>query len=351
MPSQAPNSPDAIAAVGHSREFRRSIELTVLVALIVVFGFAGPRAATAQDAVGIQLTDGRVLDAIVTGIDDRQVSWRSPNGGVTQPIPYDRIDTINFLATPQFSAAMELFNNGEIEKAVALFKPISLDATARNYFPAPGNFATLSMRRLLDCYRALSKPTDIAYIQENIAWEKLPKHERDLAAVIDLWAAVGNGKWQQGVAAAETARKAYRTTDPEMNEIGFLLGIVYENLEDPETAIVNYGEGYGLATSNPRLAATSMIGSAKLLKNFPDRETELKSTLHLYAELIGNGELWTGADPEFVTLLKRPEGAPEMKAPSGDLPPPPAPAAEEKQKPPAKPAEKGKGKGKGKGKE
>jgi hypothetical protein len=316
--------------------------------------FVAPQRATAQNVVGIQLDDGRFIEAIISGIETDQVKWRSPSGGATQPIPYDKIDSILFTPTPQFSQAMELFDSGDIEQAVEAFKPISVDVTKRTYYPAPGNFATLAQRRLLDCYRKLSKATDIAYIQKNIQWDKLPKHEQNLAAIIDLWADVGNGKWEHGIEAAETARKAYRNTDPEVNEIGYLLGTVYKNLEDPENAVVHFGEGYGLVTSNPRLAATSMIESANMLQTmmeeFPEREPELKATLHLYAELIGNGKIWEGASPPLVTLFERSEGTPEMKPPPGDTPPAELPdAAKDKnatptaKKPEPKAGDKGKG--------
>jgi tetratricopeptide (TPR) repeat protein len=304
------------------------ITLTIILAITVgTIGFAfGPPAAKAQDVVSIQLKDGRFLEAIISSIEADEVEWRSPSGAPTQPIPYERIDMIHFSATPEWSQAMELFENGEIEKAVEIFKPISVDVTKRTYYPAPGNFATLAQRRLLDCYRALSLPTDIAYIQESMQWDKLPKHERNLASIIDLWAAVGNGKWEEGIEAAETARKAYRTTDPEVNEIGFLLGRIYKKLKDPEKALIYFGEGYGLVTSNPRLAATSMIEAAgiltKIVPDFPERESELKATLHLYAEMIGKGELWEGAEPVLVALFKRKEGTPEVKPPPGDAAPP-----------------------------
>ena len=291
----------------------------------VLLGLFSPARVKAQDIVGIQLDDGRFIEAIIASIEAEQVKWQSPSGGATQPIPYDRIDSILFTPTPQFAQAMELFENGEIEQAVEAFKPISVDVTNRTYYPAPGNFATLAQRRLLDCYRKLSRATDIAYIQQNIQWQKLPKHEQNLAAIIDLWADVGNGKWEHGIEAAETARKAYRTTDPEVNEIGYLLGTVYKNLEDPESAVVYFGEGYGLVTSNPRLAATSMIESANILQTmmeeYPEREPELKATLHLYAGLIGNGKLWKGASPPLLTLFERAEGAPKIKPPPGDDPP------------------------------
>ena len=74
----------------------------------------------------------------------------------------DQVDYVEFEQLAIWPQIMEAFNNGEYERALKGFEPISNTRTGATHYPAPGNFATLAERRLLDCYRKLRRWKDVS---------------------------------------------------------------------------------------------------------------------------------------------------------------------------------------------
>ena len=275
-------------------------QFAVAVALLV----GGLGSMAAQDGgTMIFFKDGRALTGTVTSIGQTQLQWRLPGLPQAQTLNYDQIDFIEFPQSSQWVEVMELFQNGQFDQAAEIFKAFSLQKNQQTFYPAPGNFATLAERRLLDCYRRLRLPEEIALVSRKIEWDKLPESERAVASIIDCWSAVGNGDWQGARDAFTKARAELDDTDPAAAELGFLNGLISKGLEDPDDSAVQFGRSFAPdAAADPSMAADALRQAIEQIIPNTERRAELRALVHLYAELHGNGKLWDGAG-DFLTKM------------------------------------------------
>jgi len=261
--------------------------------------------AWSQDELStIYLLDGRGMEGSLAGIEGDRLSWRLASGVGSTSIPLSSIDRIEFPEPQIWQEIMEAFEDGEYEKAAAAFDKIARQKTRGTFYPAPGNFATLSQRRLLDCYRAMRKWPELRYIARNIEWDKLPRAERDVEPLMNCWAAIGGSEWDK---ALELADEAAKHGAGWASELGLVRALAYKGKGDPNSAVIALAEIFGPYPGLDReLARDALREASTILANNPQRKPELHAMVHIYAALFGNGEIWEDAPPYFQELLKEP---------------------------------------------
>lgn len=278
------------------------MKATLWLTAIFAFGSLGNLSAQEGGAT-IFLKDGRALSGDVVSVGQTQLQWRIPNLPQPQTLQFEQIDFVEFPPPEAWTVAMERFDRGEFSEAAEAFKAISLQKNQQTHYPAPGNFATLAERRLLDCYRRLRQPEEIALVSRKIEWDKLPTAERGVASIIDCWSAVGNGDWLGAQEAFTKARAEVDDTDPAASELGFLNGLISIGLEKPDDASVEFGRAYSPdAAADPAMAADALRSAIEQILPNRERRAELRAMVHLYSELHGNGKLWDGAG-DFLTKM------------------------------------------------
>ena len=181
------------------------LSLVTLAVSSTLLSLLTPVTAHAQSSM-IMLNDGRALEGRVESVAQDSLKWWLVGLPQAQTLKYDQIKYVEFAQPQNWVNVMTLFYFFLFAAAAEIFKDISLQRNSATFYPAPGNFATLADRRLLDCYRRLRMPKEIAYISKRIEWNKLPPSEREVASIIDCWSAIGNGEWELARAAYEKAR-------------------------------------------------------------------------------------------------------------------------------------------------
>ncbi|MCB1230008.1 MAG: hypothetical protein KDN19_07075 [Verrucomicrobiae bacterium] len=275
-------------------------------ALVALAGVVPPmlRAQNDVEAATVFLKDGRAFSGRVSAVESDRVLWKLPSLPQPQAFPYDQVDYVEFPTSPEWREAMSFFENGDFEKAAAAFTKISQDLTKATFFPAPGNFASLAKRRLLDCYRQLRRPAEISNLSKTIDWNRLPASERDVTSIVDCWAAVGREQWDVAKAALEKAGPEIGDIDPASAELAYLHGLILTGTGENEEAMIEFGRVYAPdAAANESMAADSMRRTILLMQADPERMPELRALLRLYALLHGNGKLWEDASKPLQKML------------------------------------------------
>ncbi|NNE90728.1 MAG: hypothetical protein HKN23_03695 [Verrucomicrobiales bacterium] len=285
----------------HSMQFQSLIGS--LLAAFALLGFTSGQ-ARAQGTTDVTLKNGNVVEVVIMQVAGDHITWRYLAGGNVSKLPFSEIDGIEFPPTPEWSEAMEAFDNGDYEKAAVKFKDMSLTKGPSTYYPAPGNFTNLAQRRLIDCYRRLRKPFEINMLRPNIEWDKIPSDERKVSGVVACWAAAGTDNHDEALKMIEEESKKLDWTDPLRGELAYIRALVHKARGDEPNAIVAFGEAYGAYPGvDPDLSADAMSQAVTMLSAYPDRKDEMKSVIHMYAGMYGDGKLWEGATPDVVKVL------------------------------------------------
>ncbi len=247
---------------------------------------------------------GEVVSFDEEGIEIRLSGFSQGSAG----FPYERLAGIQFPPTPEWREAMERFEEEDYAEAARQFERIRRQRTKRNYYPAPGNFATLGDLRLFDCYRRMLDLGAVTGVVERLEWGKLPANEREGEAKARLWSLAGQQRWD---AVLEEAGRLRSEGDPlrdgGLAEASLLRGLALEAKGEAGQALVAFGEASAIyPASNREIAAEAIKHAAEILRDRPAREQELKGLVHLYAASFGGGELWEGAGAALQALLEEP---------------------------------------------
>lgn len=262
----------------------------------------------------IVLKNGQALEGEVKEVTETGVKWVLPGLPQPQIYRYDQIDSIEFAATEEWHNAMTLFQQGNYPEAAKAFKAISLKRDSSTHYPAPGNFASLADRRLLDCYRRMRTASDIAYIAKRIEWDKLPSRERLVEGIIDCWAAVGNENWDEAEKAIETAKEKRLAISPASAELAYIAGLIALGKEQPNEAVLHFSRSYGPdAAADASMAADALERCIEIVRTDSERASELRAMVRLYVELYGNGSLWEEADDFLRKIALEVVGNPTAK--------------------------------------
>ncbi len=280
------------------------MRIATFAAAAVVFLFAGTVLQAQESRATIVLKDGRALEGRVDSVSGTSLKWWLPGLPQPQTYQFDQIDFIDFPQPPEWLEVMSLFDKGRYAEAAERFKAISLQRDSKTHYPAPGNFATLAERRLLDCYRRLRRPQDIAYTAKRIEWNKLPASERTQEGIIDCWAAVGDGNWEEAEKRVAATREEIPAVSSVAAELDYVAGLVHLGKGEGAEASVLFARAYGPdACADAALAADAMRRAIELVLADPERRDELRALVRLYAGLHGNGQLWEGSADSLKNLL------------------------------------------------
>lgn len=257
----------------------------------------------------IVLKNGQALEGEVKEVTETGVKWVLPGLPQPQIYRYDQIDSIEFAPTEEWHEAMTLFRQGNYPEAAKKFKAISLKRDSSTHYPAPGNFASLADRRLLDCYRRMRTASDIAYIAKRIEWDKLPSRERLVEGIIDCWAAVGNENWAEAEQAIESAKERRLAISPASAELAYVAGLIASGKNQPNEAVLHFSRAYGPdAAADASMAADALKQCIEIVRTDSERASELRAMVRLYIELHGNGSLWDEADDFLRTVAREVAG-------------------------------------------
>lgn len=275
------------------------------IGFIVCGILASVSAAGAQEdieAAMIFFKDGRALAGRVSAVESDRIFWSLPGLPQPQAFPYTDVESVDFPQPLAWREAMAIFDQGDYEAAAEKFRVIADTRDKTTYYPAPGNFSSLARRRLLDCYRRLRRAEEISVLAKTIDWERLPKEEREMAGVVECWAAVGVKDWEGAKRAFEKARKETSEIDPAAGELAYLNGLILIGTGELEEASMQFGRAYAAdASADAGMAADALKRAIQATQADPDRIAELRALVRLYAELHGNGKLW----PEAGEALER----------------------------------------------
>ena len=259
-----------------------------------------PMCLTAQEGQVLYLTDGRVIEGSYQTIKDDRIVWVMSGIGETS-IPLNRVDYIDFPAPTVWKQLMEAFESGDLEKAIKGFRTVSNQKSKITYHPAPGNFANLAERRLLDCYRKTKEWGELRYIASKIEWDKLPAAEQAMKPMTQVWAKIGGEEWDEALTMAD---ELGATSQGISTELGFARAIAYRGKGDEKGAVIALAEAFGPYPGKDRaLAQEALIEAASILREDPERQPEMRALVHIYANLFGNGQLWKGAPKLAEDLL------------------------------------------------
>ncbi len=249
----------------------------------------------------IHLKGGKSVTVEIVAADRGQVLWKADNKPESKTQPYFRnqIDYVDFPSTDLWTQAENAFESGKIDEAVTLYGQVIANRDF-NFYPIPGNFASLAQVRLLSCYRIKMNQAAIVKQAEKVRTEflNLPPDFRKFHPVIESWKAISRKKWEAAIAAIDKE-------DPPSSE-GFLLrGMALEALGRKEEAVQSYAGAYVLNFGGPvNIAKQALQRSAAILAKSgnKDRKNEIQAQAKIYRDLFGKGNLWEGA-PEWLVKL------------------------------------------------
>ncbi len=261
---------------------------------------------TAQDAVAtIHFQSGPPRTGSVSGVTATEIQIR-PEDGSTGALgfPYRTIRYIEFPLPSGWNEALNLFASGDYAGAATRLERFASNRSAAMFYPAPGNFATLADRRLVDCYQRLLRLPDLGIVAERINWNLLPEEERGPRELLPVWSAAAKGNWKVVLDLAGTLAPDLPPGDARTGELAYLEGLAHEALKSPGAALLAWGTTTGYFPGAHRhLAQDALKRSALLLADDPQRESELRAALLIYRQAYGNGRLWDGAPADFGKFL------------------------------------------------
>ena len=267
--------------------------------LFAFLAVLGSGIASAELAT-VHLKDGRSLTVELMSVDRGQVKWKiSPAATQVQQFLRSQIEYVDFPPTNEWIGAEEAFQSGKLEEAISLYTGV-LNAPASQYYPIPGNFASLAKVRLLECYRIKMDMESIA-AQAAIVRDEfsdLPPNYRKVEPEVAAWVALSKQKWQEAI-------DAVKDVEVPTPETYLVRGMGYEGIGALEEAIRQYAGAYVLNFGGPvGLTKTSLRRSAEMLAKLKsqDRQNELQGLVKIYQDLFGQGNLWEGA-PEWLVKL------------------------------------------------
>jgi len=278
-----------------------------VVALCSLAGVAKAELAT------IYLKSGEARTVELVNADRGQISWKDSASAreVKQTFRSD-VDYVVFPTTPEWREAEELRESGKFAEAIPAYQKV-VASPATHFYPFPGNYTSLAIQRLLQCYRNLMDVQRIAQQAAAVRQEltNLPPGLREVDPANLAWVAMAEKKWDVMLAEANKV-------DPPTPESFFLKGRALEEMGKKAEAIQAFAGVYTLNFGgNLLLTQSALERSAALLSQLgiPEREIELIAQLKLYRDLFGNGDLWEGASEKLKQLadgeiqtLGEPEG-------------------------------------------
>lgn len=257
--------------------------------------------------VKITLSNGKVQYAELSATAKTGVMWTGVDSEIPPRLmPYKQISHIEFPTPNYWLQANQEFVRGDYQKAIVRFLNIANNKEA-NFHPAPGNYSSLAMIRVIDCCREIGAAEKIVPIAEKLDPASLPPEQRKKLPLINSWVALGKKDWE----AALTNASAIPVNPLQIGSTdrGYIRGMALEKLGRIEPAIMAYAEAYTMEFGSrgvlPKLALENATRLLESLDN-ENRREELRALVHTYAHVHEKGVLWEGAGPIARDLLAEP---------------------------------------------
>lgn len=263
--------------------------ISALLAVAASTGHAAPAKITLKNGLS-QIGD-------IASADRNGVMWRGRNTGAARLVNHNQIAKIDFRAPKEWEEANTHFYKRDYAKAIALYSAIASNPGA-HYFPAPGNFASLAMLRLVDCYSETGNSQDLTKVVAMIDPNSLALSDQGDLGTISCWAALGKGDWESALAMLE--KVGDDPMIPGAADRAFIRGVALEKTGKPEDAIVAYAGAYSLEFGGQNgMSRRALQNSVKLLQSLKDetRREELRALVHSYAHIFNDGKLWENPNP------------------------------------------------------
>ncbi len=278
----------------------------VLGALLLSWLSLGSQDARAQAEIKVHFRNGTIMDAMLSGISDQAISVRTTGATSSIDIAYGQIDYVQWPESELWMQATRFYEQEQYEEAIPLFKRLADQNNRTTYYPAPGNYATLGHRRMIDCYRKLGNGTEVARLLKTLETDKLPAGERELPPVLSAWAEAGAENWPKVLEICESATEVSPASGQGI-ELAYLKGMALKHSGEPGRAAIAFASAYTLNAGTDSLVSRRALAEASaILEQNEDRYPELKAQVHLYATLFGEGSLWEGSSPLAQTALAEP---------------------------------------------
>ena len=272
------------------------------------------------EQVKIMLSNGETTFVELVSISERGIMWT----GIDSEIPprmmgYDKISHIEFPTPDGWQQANYEFERGNYPKAIPIFLGIANNKSA-HYHPAPGNYSSLALLRIIDCFREVGQAEKIVALSEKLDVTTLPPAIQPQLELVACWTALGKGDWEDAL----TKVRAISASPLETGAVdrGYIKGVALENLGETEEAIMAYAEVYTMEFgSRGDLPLKALQKATDLLENLrnENRSEELRALVHTYAHVFNQGSLWEEAGPQAQKLLTKPlkiGAPPEIKSAS-----------------------------------
>lgn len=273
------------------------------VLLFLFLGLPATRAQQQSITASIHLHNGLIRTARIHSANNNGVMWSDRGSPAPQLMPHDQIAVVDFPAPDLWDQGNDYFNKGDFSSAIAAFSSLANDP--RNHFhPTPGNYTSLALLRLIDCYRETGDAKAIVRTAAKLDAKSLPDFERSAMEVISAWAELGKGNYEAALTKAEAITP--NPISPGRHDLGFIKAICLEKTGKTQEAIIAYGTAYTVDFGGSRELAKRAMQNAILLllsQGKDSREGELHSLVHAYAKVYNQGKLWEGAPAGAVELL------------------------------------------------
>lgn len=224
-----------------------------------------PRSAHPETPGELMLLNGNTVPGWMQRIDGENVIWKA-RGGQIGSLPIASVQNMRLQPSPEYRQAVETLKSGPDAEALRVLEGYADRTDPANYYPVPGNLASLATRALFDHHRTWGQPEEAA------AWAAV--HDPGLLPqtsappLLDLYRALASVPTDDFFAAA--AEKQRSAEAPLRFEIEFLKGVAHELRGEYREALAGYARVYSPSGGvlNPH-GEFAIQRSIQLLKALP----------------------------------------------------------------------------------
>jgi len=285
------------------RTHRHSDRTSLLMAGMVIAGFLAviPSLPALQGTI-IQ-KNGKTQTGNITRVNKTTVSYEMRPGAVAK-VRMSDVEEIQFQVPEKLAEAFAADLPLD-EDSIKLLQEYAKIGNAKSFFPAPGNLATQSSRKLIEHYRKAGDLEGVARLARQYRPELLPTASPDPSGkVVALYPLLVDKKYDD--LSKEVDKMLPDASLEERAEIGFVQGAAYESSGKLAEALAAYGLAYspGGGLYLP-IGASALQRSASILENDPptnigNTEKALNALKNIYASQYGFGKVWDGSQPPAI---------------------------------------------------
>ncbi len=230
-------------------------------------------AATAPANV---ITDEKTAPfVVIVAADATSISYRlatEPPSVPPRKLEKAAVKGIVFSEPKEFSIALELYESGDLEKAIEGFKKVSADT--KDIKSIKGNYGSLSDFYICESYRQLNDfeklKTASRLVDANVLENKYHKEQ---LKIYDIWSGIPAKAWPR-IVSSVTEFKTENLKEEQLAQLAYLNGMALENQGENAKALDSYSKVLTVdLLRNQVLAADAIRRSISIL----EKDEELKA--------------------------------------------------------------------------